>query len=469
MEAILKQSFEYITCRADGIRNQAADMKNNRLLERKDRSIVTEDVIEQQSRWYKLDNAAKIYPAILNPKDSCVYRVAVNLMQEVDPSVLQQAVTDCRRRFPSLYVKLKRGIFWNYYEHNEKTPVVRPESPIINQHICPYINNGYLFSLFYYKKRISLEVFHGLCDGYSALEFLKALVFRYFVLLGYPNNSEDAVMTVDQQPRSLEFEDSFLKHYKPVKAKLAEFPPAYRIQGTRFECGIGVINGRMPMQQLLALAKKSGASITQYLTALLTYCIWQTGDMAQSEGNAINICIPVNMRKNYNSQTLRNFTLYFYVSTDCTARDKSFEEILEHVKTTFKEELNMDKLQQRLNANVAIEKNIALRISPLFLKNLAIKIACVILGDKLNTCALSNVGQIVLPSWMKEVVKSFDCNTGVGNVATHSVAMNTYNDLTTISFTRSVVETDIERLFFSFMSERGVEIEIQSNQWETVV
>ncbi len=428
-----------------------------------------EDVIEQQSRWYKLDNAAKIYPAILNPKDSCVYRVAVNLVQDVNPSVLQQAVLDCKLRFPSLYVKLKRGMFWNYYEHNERPPVVRPESPIINQHICPYVNNGYLFSLFYYKNRISLEVFHGLCDGYAALEFLKALVFRYFVLLGYPNESEGAVLTIDQAPRGLEFEDSFLKHYKPIKETTPAVPRAYRIQGTRFGCGIGVINGRMPMKQLLALAKESGASVTQYLTALLTHCIWQTGDMAQNTGNAINICIPVNMRRNYNSQTLRNFTLYFYVSTECSGKDKSFEEILEHVKTTFKSELNMDKLQQKLNANVAIEKNFALRISPLFLKNLAIKIACVILGDKLNTCALSNVGQIMLPSWMTQVVKSFDCNTGVGNVATHSVALNTYNDTTTISFTRSVYETDIERLFFSYMADRGIDIEIQSNQWETTV
>ena len=428
-----------------------------------------EDVIEQQSRWYKLDNAAKIYPAILNPKDSCVYRVAVNLVQDVILSVLQQAVIDCQPRFPSLYVKLKRGMFWNYYEHNEKPPVVRSESPIINQHICPYVNNGYLFSLFYYKKRISLEVFHGLCDGYAALEFLKALVFRYFVLLGYPNESEGAVLTIDQEPRGFEFEDSFLKHYKPIKESAPAVPTAYRIQGTRFGYGIGVINGRMPMKQLSMLAKQSGASITQYLTALLTYCIWQTGDMTQNIGNAINICIPVNMRKNYDSQTLRNFTLYFYVSTECSDKNISFEEILRNVKTTFKEELNMDKLQQKLNANVAIEKNLALRISPLFIKNLAIKIACVILGDKLNTCALSNVGQIVLPSWMTRVVKSFDCNTGVGNVATHSVALNTYNETTSISFTRSVYETDIERLFFSYMADRGVDIDIQSNQWETIV
>lgn len=425
-----------------------------------------EDVIEQQGHWFKLDNAAKIYPAIINPKDSCVYRVAVNLAEDVIPSVLRQALLDCKPRFPSLYVKLKRGLFWNYYEQNEKPPLLKPESSIINQHICPHSNNGYLFTLFFYHNRISLEVFHGLCDGYAALELLKALIFRYFVLLGYPPLSDGTVLTIDQQPRGIEFEDSFLKHYVPSKDKLPEVKTAYRILGTRFACGIGVINGRIKTQQLSELAKKSNATITQYLTSLLTYCIRQTDDMAQSVGEAINICIPVNMRRNYGSQTLRNFTLYFYVSTDCSEKDQSFEEILAHVKETFKNELVKDKLQQKLNALGAIEKNIALRICPLILKNLVIKVVCMILGDKLNTCALSNVGNIELPSWMSKVVKSFECNTGVGNVATHSVALNTYNETTTISFTRSVYETEIERLFFSYMAQRGADIEIQSNQWE---
>jgi hypothetical protein len=91
-----------------------------------------ENVFEQQSRWFKLDNAAKIYPAILNPKDSCVYRVSAYLFSDVLPSVLQQALIDCKPRFPSIYVKLRRGFFWNYYEHNEKTPLLKPESPYIN-------------------------------------------------------------------------------------------------------------------------------------------------------------------------------------------------------------------------------------------------------------------------------------------------------------------------------------------------
>lgn len=425
-----------------------------------------ENVIELQRKWFRLDNGAKIYPAILNPRDSCVFRVAVNLMQDVDTQVLQQAMEDCKPRFPSFYVKLKSGLFWNYFETNEKAPAVKPESPHINGHVLPQVNNGYLFTLFYHKTRISLEVFHGLCDGYGAVQFLKALVFRYFALLGYPDESDGSVLTVDETPRSVEVEDSFVKNYVKARDKKPNIRTAYRIPGTRFPYGIAAINGRMRVEQLSALVQESGATITQYLAALLTWCIWQSDEAVKKSKKPINICVPVNMRKFYDSLTLRNFSLYFYFSTECGSCDMRFEEILEAAKQTFKSELDKDKLQQRLNSNVAIEKNLALRLCPLFLKNAAFRVACVLLGDKLNTCALSNFGNVQLPEWMLGVIRDFEINLGVGNVATHSISVIIFGGRVTVSFTRSVYETEIERLFFTHLSARGIDIELQSNQWE---
>ncbi len=428
-----------------------------------------ENVIGLQSRWFRLDNGAKIYPAILNPRDSCVFRVAVNLTKNVDPRVLQQAAEDCKPRFPSFYVRLKSGLFWNYFEANERPPLVKPESPYINDHVVPHANNGYLFTLFYHNNRVSLEVFHGLCDGFGAVQFLKALVFRYFALLGYPDESDGSVLTVHEAPRSVEVEDSFLKNYVPARDKTPGVKTAYRIPGTRFACGIAAINGRMRVEQLSALAQESGATLTQYLAALLTWCILQSDEGARKSKKPINICVPVNMRKFYESLTLRNFSLYFYFSTQCAGRDMGFEEILKAAKAVFQSELDKNKLQQRLNYNVAIEKNWALRVCPLFIKNAAFRIACVLLGDKLNTCALSNFGSVQLPQWMSGVIRDFEINLGVGNVATHSVSAIRFGERITVSFTRSVYETGIEKLFFTHLTSRGVDIELQSNQWETRV
>lgn len=417
--------------------------------------------------WYTLDNAAKIYPAIISSKDSCVFRISVNLISDVIASVLQQAACDCKARFPSLYVKLRNGFFWNYYEYNEKDPKVKRESPYINQHIDLYENNGYRFVLFYDKNRISIEVFHGLCDGSAAMEFFKSLIYRYFELLGYAADSEGIVLTIDQRPQRAEIEDSFVKNYRPAGDRRNRAEDAYRLKGTRFKKGgTGVIKGTLNAEQLIALAKKAHATPTQFLTALLIYCIGQSDREAGESEKPVNICIPVNIRKFFNSRTLRNFSLYFYSSVKLKDMDMNFDKILCEVKRSFEQELCREKLQQTLNVNVAIEKNIVFRICPLFIKNAAIRIACLALADKLNTCAIANLGNVMMPASLSRHIRDFDCTSGLGNNTTHALNFITYNGRMVITFSRAVYETELERMFFTFLTDRGIDIEIQSNLWE---
>ena len=52
-------------------------------------------------KWYRLDTAALIFPAIAR-RDWCnVFRVSATLTEPVDEATLQRAVDDLRPRFPS--------------------------------------------------------------------------------------------------------------------------------------------------------------------------------------------------------------------------------------------------------------------------------------------------------------------------------------------------------------------------------
>ncbi|NCU26757.1 MFS transporter, partial [Candidatus Nomurabacteria bacterium] len=119
--------------------------------------------------WFRLDNVAKIYPVVKSYLVSNVFRITATMDGDVDPVLLKQAVLDCRNRFPSFYVKLRKGFFWYYYEPNDKEPLVVPESSYVCDPIDSYKNNWFYFVFFYYKNRISLEIFHGLTDGKGAL------------------------------------------------------------------------------------------------------------------------------------------------------------------------------------------------------------------------------------------------------------------------------------------------------------
>ena len=130
-------------------------------------------------KWFRLDNAAKIYPAFASKKDPATFRVAVVLHENVDKSRLQEALLKTLPNFPSMAVTLRKGLFWHYLDENKREPKVSEEHKMPCSYIELNKNNGYLFQLLFYKKRISLECFHALTDGYGALEFLKAILYNY--------------------------------------------------------------------------------------------------------------------------------------------------------------------------------------------------------------------------------------------------------------------------------------------------
>jgi hypothetical protein len=77
--------------------------------------------------WYKLDNAARIYPAIRSKKWASVFRLSVVLREPVDPDVLQRALDITIKRFPSFAMRMKAGLFWHFFEPGSGRPLIEPD------------------------------------------------------------------------------------------------------------------------------------------------------------------------------------------------------------------------------------------------------------------------------------------------------------------------------------------------------
>ena len=76
-------------------------------------------LFEMQKKWYRLDTAALIFPAITRRDWSNAFRVSATLTEEVDPEILQRAANSLRSRFPSFFVTLRKGFFWYYLEESD--------------------------------------------------------------------------------------------------------------------------------------------------------------------------------------------------------------------------------------------------------------------------------------------------------------------------------------------------------------
>ena len=130
------------------------------------------------NRWYKLENAAKIFPPTSNKKDTKVFRFYVELFEEINPIFLQNALDETLEEFPLFKSTLKKGLFWYYLETTNIECKVEEEknSP------CDFITNDLLFIVSYFRKRINVEINHALTDGTGTLPFLKLLIPNYLII-----------------------------------------------------------------------------------------------------------------------------------------------------------------------------------------------------------------------------------------------------------------------------------------------
>lgn len=100
------------------------------------------------SKWYSLDNAAKIFPPSKSKKDPKIFRFSVTLFDEVKVDVLNKALNETLDEYPIFKSSLRKGIFWYYLEEENKVYEVKKEDKCP----CSKISNNNLFEVSVYKK-----------------------------------------------------------------------------------------------------------------------------------------------------------------------------------------------------------------------------------------------------------------------------------------------------------------------------
>ncbi|MFA6377725.1 MAG: hypothetical protein WCW63_03775 [Acholeplasmataceae bacterium] len=414
--------------------------------------------------WYKLDNAAKIFPAVSQDERSNVFRLSFYLDEIVDPDILEQAVNEILPRFETFSVTLKNGLFWNYFASNHRPFVVEPEVAQICKYFKPIQNNGYLFKVYYLDNKITLETFHALSDGTGALQFLKSITFTYFRLRGFDLSSEGKILS-DKPYSKKESEDNFVSNYdKNNKLNLKE-DKAYHITGESFSRHwVFLLKIKFDTTSFISMIKeKYQVTLTQYITALFAYSIYSESLDFVGKKNPIKALIPVNLRPYFDSVTLRNFSLYIKASYDANKPKWTFEEMLEVTKTQFKEQLDKDILHGRISALVGFEKNFLIRILPLALKTIAFKIGYNILGESISTVSFSNLGIVDLPDSLKSKVLDADfVNAGYG-IAMTGISLH---GKTNILLATPLKDLSIMSFFVQHLVNEGIDVTLDTNYRE---
>jgi len=417
-------------------------------------------------KWYKLDNAAKIFPAISHNDSSNYFRLCAVLKEDIKPELLKEALNIALLRFPMYAVKLKRGTFWYYFEHNDQAPLIRKESPLLFDTINTDEHNNFMFCVEYNKTRLSLEMFHALSDGTGGIEFFKTILYYYLKLDKKEIINDGSIITQEYEKLTDEGQDSFVYNYDSKVKSIKKEPKAYKMKGSKYPNNwVGVIHMMVDTAELKEVAHKYDATITEYLGSVLLYEIFK--EYNDQKLRPITLFTPVNARKFFNSKSLRNFMLYIRTTLKMNQSvNYSFDDIITLTKKNFSESLTVEHLSTRLASNVKIEKNFFIRILPLFIKKIALNLSYKAYGSDLNTISFSNLGVIKVPSDFYKYVENIYFMIGSNSDGPTNLSASSYKEITTLTFTSQIMERTLQKNFARHLAQEGIKITIFSNDLE---
>ncbi len=417
--------------------------------------------------WFRLDNAAMIFPPISDTRSPNTFCLSATLDENIDKDVLQQAVNSVLASEDTFRVRLKKGFFWFYLEENEKPFVVEEEPPRFMEFIDYRYGNNYLFKVFYRDNRISIVYFHALTDGTGGLYFLKQVIYKYLLLRGYKIETEGMLKPLAVPTLAEEKIDKFMNIDASVKEKKIPEHKALKLTGTTFKIfGTGLIVGECATNKVKEQAKKYGTTITGYLCGLYLYSIYKAYiENKNPKNKLVAISIPVNIRGLHPSETKRNFSLVVRICYDFS-KPATLEDVLTETAKQFKQKLTKEQLDAQIKTNTAIEKNVFMKIVPRFIKSLALKIGYHIRGVKQESSNLSNLGKIELPDDVAKHIKELRFILQASKTTQKNFSVVGYNGKLFFAFSRRHAETLAEREFFRLLSANDIDVSIASNNWE---
>lgn len=408
--------------------------------------------------WFPLDDSAKIYPMSLEHDNMSLFRLSAYMVKEVEPILLQMALTFTIKRFPSFATTLKKGIFWHYLDTTKRRFIIHEENDVPCQPLKISRSGSQSFRVIYYKNRISIEFFHVLTDGVGGMVFLKTLLSEYIRLTGEvitergdilnPNDTpviEETVNEFANTPHSDASSGLINKRVLQMNGKLTRIKPNQ------------ILHFKIDSLTLKEKAREYNTTVTIYLLALMFKTIKASTDSLSGD---ISIQVPVNMRKFYPSETLRNFAMYCGIKMDI-ADIKDTKVLIDNISSQLIEKANKDKMSEMLTSANKLVKS--LRLIPLFIKLPIAKKLYGFLGDQAFTSTLSNLGVVNMPEEYKKHILSMDFVLGTAPNNRAICGLVTYNNITTLSISKMTKDPTFEEKFYDLLTKEGMEVEVEGS------
>ena len=423
----------------------------------------------QEKGWLTLDNAAKLFPAIMSDDLTSVFRITAALKEPVKYSALKEAVAVTAKRFPYFSVSLGSGLFWPYLEFNDQLPRIQAEEEIPCTAFAAERKNEPLYRVIIKGNRISVEFMHILTDGQGGMEYMKSLLYTYLTLAGKEIITHGEIILPGTPVSEEEYEDGYLKFFRklppPIKLVKAWHLPFRLNEKPRLR----VLRADVNANEIIEISRNLKVSVTEYLVSVYLFSLHEIYNSTRAkpgrrERKVLRVEVPVNMRNKFPSRTMRNFTLFVMPEIDLRLGTYTFEEILQLIHHQLQISADIKQISRFLSSNVRYEKMFVVRITPLFIKKIATYAIYKGLGSKRISGLMTNLGMVTLPGNMGDMIDSFEfISTPPDPEVKVNVGLVSYNGTLRICFSNITQSNELDRCMLKNLAGAGINVRIINN------
>lgn len=317
--------------------------------------------------WLKIDTAAIMFSSLSTKQWGRTFAYSAHMKSDVRKDLLEKACINVKDRFPSVFAYVEKGFFWNYLALTDALPEIREEDA---RGMLPitYTRDGKPdFRITYKDNRINLECSHSLGDGKGIFVFFNALLEEYACLCDNAESQKEPVGVA-----KMRIHNSYEEYYDKGEKAKNDLPKAFSLSDEFTDNKLSLLFAEMNSSEIKKLAHKYGLTVTEYLTAVLIFAVIKSTEKSITQ--PVSIAVPVNLRRFFQSKSLRNFTIQSAVSyfpeqkTDITLSD-----VISGTKGQLKAQLRNSELVKTVNKYGALVNNPVIRIVPNVIKTPVMK------------------------------------------------------------------------------------------------
>ncbi len=411
-----------------------------------------------------MDNAATGFSLIACKRIPVVYRLSVNLKEEIDLEQLKLAISNILPRYPYYRVSIKKGLFWGRWQLNLSEPEILSDVKYSNNHI-PLGTKNLLYRIYVKYNRLSIECHHALTDGTGSMMFFKSIIVSYLQHKHKLEADWEKIFHPDDEINPLEFEDAFDKYLikkkkKPVKQKGRSFNIPIRAEKTGI---FHVTKATISASEIIAKAKEYNVSISVFLTAVYLDSLREIQQqlVKKKKIKPIRINVSVDLRRLLPSKTMRIFSLLTTPSIYPKKEQLDFQKIISSVEKQLREDVTPEKFQEKISQNIRSLSSPIMNITPFLIKRFFARKGYYFVRTPFHSGILSNLGKVELPEKFEEYIEHFDVIVGPSPVNKVRVGVVSFQDKMSITFGRVIKEPLLAETYCRKLREHSVEVKVK--------